>query len=116
MEREIATQERQMRLAPQGDAVKIVAIGHRAANHEEQNLGQRMGDAPGLARVFDDRKMIEQRTKARLLRKHIKSKAHGGGSESTAQWNHANRNPLSRVNLSSKPCCSPGHDCAIDPK
>jgi hypothetical protein len=27
--------------------------------------------------------MIEQRTKARLLGKNIKSKAHGGGSEST---------------------------------
>jgi hypothetical protein len=28
-----------------------------------------MGDAPGLTRVFDDRKMIEQRPKARLFRK-----------------------------------------------
>ncbi len=54
MEREIATQESQMRLAPQGDAVEIIAISHRAANDKEQDLGQGMGDAPWLARVLDD--------------------------------------------------------------
>ena len=67
--------------APRGDAVEIIAISHRAANDEEQDFGQRMGDAPRLPWVFDDGKMIEQRPQARLVGENIKSKAHRGGSQ-----------------------------------
>ena len=39
----------------------MVAVGHRATDHEQQHLTQRMRDAPGLARIVDDGEMIEKR-------------------------------------------------------
>jgi hypothetical protein len=37
-----------------------------------------MGDPPGLARIVDDREMIEKRLETRLLPKYCKGEAHGG--------------------------------------
>jgi hypothetical protein len=57
-----------------------------------------MRDAPRLARI------VEKRREAQLLFKNGEGKAHGGGSRiSPTAGNHAFRNPLTRVNPSSKP-------------
>ena len=40
-----------MRVAPGGDGVVAVGIGHRDANDEQQHLAQRIGHTPSLARV-----------------------------------------------------------------
>jgi hypothetical protein len=50
-------------LTPRGDRVVIVAVGNRAANHEQKNLRERMGDPPRLARILDYRKMIQKGAK-----------------------------------------------------
>jgi hypothetical protein len=47
-----AAQERQMRLAPIDDIFIIVAARDRAADQQEQNLAQRIGDLPGLPRIL----------------------------------------------------------------
>jgi hypothetical protein len=80
---QVVAQEAEVRFAPGRDRLVMVAVGHRAADHEKQHLPQRMRDAPGLARIVDDREMIEKRLETRLLPKHSIGKAHGG-SESTA--------------------------------
>src|SRR2546425_8335293 len=54
-----APQKRQMRLAPIDDVLIVVAVRDRPAHHQEQNLAHRIGDLPGLTRVFDLRKVIE---------------------------------------------------------
>ena len=51
----------QMRHAPGGDVLVIVAIRDGPANDEQQHLGQRMQDAPQVARVRHMAEMIEQR-------------------------------------------------------
>ena len=54
-------QERQVRLSPVNDVVIVVAIRDRPAHHQEQHLAQRIGDLPGLTRVLDLGKVIEQK-------------------------------------------------------
>jgi hypothetical protein len=62
-----AAQERQMRRAPINDVIVIVAARDRPADHhQEQHLAQRIGDLPGLPRILDLRKVIEQRAQPRL--------------------------------------------------
>jgi len=61
-----AAQERQMRLAPIDDVLVIVAARDRPAHHQEQHLGQRIGDLPGLPRILDLREVIEQQAQPRL--------------------------------------------------
>ena len=39
---------------------EILGSGHRCAEHDQQNLGQRVGHLPGLARVIKGGKMVEQ--------------------------------------------------------
>jgi hypothetical protein len=57
-----------MRFAPFGDPFVIVAIGNRAANHQQQHLRQGVRHAPRFARVLDHgKKMVEQRPKTRLF-------------------------------------------------
>ncbi len=101
---QIAAQERQMPLAPGRNGVIVVAVRHRAANHQQQHLRQGMRHAPSLPGILDDGKMVEERPKTRLLLKNSEGKAHGGGSRiSPPQENHAKCNPLTAVNLSSEP-------------
>lgn len=56
-----------MRLAPSGDVVVIVAVGDGAADHEQQDLRQRVRHLPRLARILDYGEMVQQGTKARFL-------------------------------------------------
>ncbi len=74
---EIPTQEGEVRLAPAGDGVIAVAIGHRPADDERQHLGERMRNPLGLARVVDRREMRKQRLQAGLFFKQREGKAHG---------------------------------------
>ena len=76
-----------MRRPPGGDGFVIVAIGHRAADNQKQNLRQWMRHSPGLARILDHREVIEKRFQTRLFLEHGKGKTHGGAPEST----HAQR-------------------------
>src|SRR3546814_7693344 len=56
-----APQEREMRLAPGGDVIVVVAVGDRAADRQQQHLRQRMRHTPRIARVLDLRKMLQKR-------------------------------------------------------
>jgi hypothetical protein len=57
-----AAQERQMRFAPIDDIVVVIAARNRSAYDEEQHLSQWIRHLPGLPRIFDGRKVIEQQT------------------------------------------------------
>src|SRR6202050_264351 len=101
---QIAAQKREIDLAPGGDRLVVVAVRHRAADHEQQHFRQRVGDTPRLARILNRRKIGEKRLQPRLLFEHGKGKAHGGGSRITPPTqNHAFSNPLILVNPSSWP-------------
>ena len=53
LEGQVPAEEIEMRRAPGSDLLVVVAVGDAAADHQEQNLGQRMQDAPHVARVLD---------------------------------------------------------------
>jgi len=74
-------QKIEMRLAPGGDVIEIIARGDRRAHHQQQHFGQRMGHTPWLARVFNDRKMIQQVGKTRRAEGGL----HNGDSKSFVQ-------------------------------
>ena len=42
-----------MRRIPGSDVIVVVAIGDGAADHQQQDLGQRMGDPADIARIVD---------------------------------------------------------------
>src|SRR6516162_3632493 len=87
-----AAQELQALLPPGCDRLVVVAVGDRAADHQQQNLRQRMGDPPRLAGVLDDGQMVQKGAKAGLLSKHG-GKAHDGAPESSTPPNHGPRKP-----------------------
>jgi hypothetical protein len=60
-------QERQMSLAPLRDALVVVAIRDRAADHQKQDLRQGMRHPPGLARILDDGEVVQKGAKTGLL-------------------------------------------------
>jgi len=55
----------EMRLAPGGDVLVVVAVGDRAADYQQQDLRQRVQDAPHVARFLHRREMRQKRRKAR---------------------------------------------------
>ena len=59
VKRQKAAQKVEMRLAPGGDVVEIVARGDRRADNQQQHFPQGMRHAPLFARILDDRKMIQ---------------------------------------------------------
>jgi hypothetical protein len=61
-----AAQKRQMRVTPIDDVIIVVAVRDRPAHHQEQNLAKRIGYFPGLPRILDLRKMVEQQAQPRL--------------------------------------------------
>jgi hypothetical protein len=78
----LAAQKRQMRLTPGRYPFAIVAVGRRAAHHQQQNLRQGMRPPPRIARIVDDGEMIEKRSKARLLSKTAKARLMAAAPES----------------------------------
>ena len=105
-----AAQERQMRLAPIDDVLVIVAARDRPAHHQEQHLAQRISDLPGLARVLDLRKVIEQQAQS-SWRKRLTSlpsdPPESLGSRESFPFSRRRypirRQPKKRVNLASEP-------------
>ena len=55
--------------APVGDLVIIIAARNRGAGHQKQHFPQRVADLATLARVADDRKVIQHQRKT-VLNKH----------------------------------------------
>jgi hypothetical protein len=64
---QMASQEVQVGVAPRGDMVVVVAVGDGAANDQEQDLGQWVGNAAHVSRVVDGGKVVQQHTKAGFL-------------------------------------------------
>jgi hypothetical protein len=64
---QVPAEEVEVRSAPCGDVLVVVAVGDGAADHEQQHFRQRMQDPPNVARVFDVGEVVEQRREARLL-------------------------------------------------
>lgn len=82
-----AAQKGEMRLAPVRYALVVIAIRNRAADHQQQDLGQRMGDPPRFTRILDRAQMLEQHSQPGLRAKRnigigqVVGKRHRGGSE-----------------------------------
>ncbi len=67
---------------PGGDVVIIVAVGDRATDHQQPDLGQRVGDAAHIARIVDGGQMLRQERQAELAETRISNGRYGHGSES----------------------------------
>ena len=62
---QVAAQEVEVGRASCGD---VVAVGDGGADHEQQELGQGVGDAAHVARVVDGGEVVQQHAKTGLLR------------------------------------------------
>ena len=71
VEIQVATQEIQPGLAPIDDVLIIVARADARADHQEQNLLQRIHHPPRRPIVLDHRKVVQQQPQARLGRKAL---------------------------------------------
>ena len=71
-----------MDLAPGGDVVIVVAVGDGAADHQQQDLGQRVGDAAHIARVGDGGEMLKVDRQAGFAGQRVCEGAHGRGAKS----------------------------------
>jgi hypothetical protein len=90
VKRQKTAQKVQMSLAPGGNVIEIIARRNRPADNKQQDLRQGMGHPPLLARVLDNRKMIQKARKASLG----KGCVHGGDSEIVDQsQNESHPNP-----------------------
>src|SRR5215831_10119356 len=74
-----AAQEIEVALAPKDDLVEVVAGGDGGAGHQEQDLLERVGDAPALALVVQLGKVLEQH---RQGERHLHRLVHRGLLES----------------------------------
>src|SRR5215472_8332850 len=77
-----AAQEIEVVLAPKDDLVEVVAGGDRGAGHQEQNLLERVGDAPALALVVQLGKVLEQDRQSVRGESHLHRLVHWGLLES----------------------------------
>ena len=89
----------QSAMAPVGDVLEVVAGRDRTADHQEQNLRQRMRHPPGLPVVLDQREMVEQQPQPRFSL----AQAWQGSPNHRRRQNHNPRNPQTAVNPSSEP-------------
>jgi putative transposase len=76
--RQVAAEEAEMRRAPGGDVLVVVAVGDGAADHQQQDLGQRMQNPPHVTRVLHLGEVVEQRVEARLPGQGFGGMNHGG--------------------------------------
>ena len=67
-----------MRRTPVGDGVIVVAIGDRAADHQQQNLTQRVQDTADVTRVFNGAEMIQQGGQTGAAGQRVGSGWHSG--------------------------------------
>ena len=98
-----AAQELQVMPAPGGDVVEVVAGGDGAADHQQQDLAQRIHHPPGLARVLELGKVLQQQRQA-ISRRFLEDRDSGhlrSPSESPRQGITSRRatqtTPLTRV-------------------
>ena len=73
---QVPAEEVEVRGAPGGDVLEVVAIGDGAAHHEQEDLGQRMQDPPHVARGLHLRDVVEQRSEARLPGQGLGQRGH----------------------------------------
>jgi len=66
-----AAQEREMGFAPVNHIVVVVVRSDGGAHDQQQHLGQRMGDAPGMTRVRHRAEMVQQVARAGLLGERV---------------------------------------------
>src|SRR5271155_487506 len=78
----IPAQKPKVRSSPSRDRFVVVAVGDRAANNQKQRLGQRMGEAPRIARILNPAEMIQKRPTTRLLPEFSLHNRHSGPPES----------------------------------
>lgn len=64
---QVTTQDVEVDLTLNGDVVVIVAAGQGGADHEQQDLGQRVSDAAHGAWVVGDGEVVQQHDKAGLV-------------------------------------------------
>jgi len=67
----------EMRRAPGGDVLVVVAVGDGAADDEQEDLVEPVGDPPRVARVLHHGEMLEQRCEARLPGQALGGRDHG---------------------------------------
>ena len=79
---QMAAQEVQVGLAPGGDVVVVVAVGHGAADYQQQDFGKRMGDTTNVAWIVDGGAVLKENAEAGLFRELALERRHAGGSES----------------------------------
>ena len=60
-ERQHPPKKVELAICPAFDLGEVLGPGHRAAEHDQQDLRQRINDLPRLARVFERRKMVKKR-------------------------------------------------------
>ena len=63
---QVLAEEAEVRRAPAGDVLAVVAVGEGTTDDEEQDFRQRMQDPPHVARIPDLGDVIEQRSEAGL--------------------------------------------------
>src|SRR5262249_24913058 len=84
-----AAQEIEVALAPKDDLVEVVAGGDGGAGHQEQDLLERVGDAPALALVVQLGKVLEQDRQSVRGERHPYRLIHrGGSSNQSLRRNH----------------------------
>jgi hypothetical protein len=55
------TQELELAPPPAGDLHEVLRPGERRAEHEQQDLGQRIDHLPRLPRILERREMVDER-------------------------------------------------------
>jgi hypothetical protein len=91
---------------PISDLVEIVARADRPAYRQEQNLRERMRDAPRLPIVLDQPEMVQKQSQLRSVGK-IQNR---DGLRITPPAESRQPNPKTAVNPSSAPCAAAATD------
>ncbi len=65
-------------LAPGGDIVKIITGRDRGAGHQQQDLLERIHNAPGLAVVREFGKVLQKQGQTRTRTLTLEDRVHGG--------------------------------------
>ena len=102
---EVLAEKAEMRRAPGGDVFVVVAIGDTAADHQKENLRQRMQDPPHVARVLHLRKVVEQRGKPRLPGQGLGSQGHVAAPIKGRRID-LEKLPIVTCHMISEPCAS----------
>jgi hypothetical protein len=99
---QVPAEEAEMRRAPGGDVLVVVAVGYGAADDQQQDLVEPVGDPPHVARVLHHGEVVEQRGKARPPGLRLDRQCHCRLPTSGRQIDSDNR-PLVTCHLGSVP-------------